>query len=193
MRSAHEIQNIQPCASTVHVRTSEFLTNGPGLEVFIDSPPSQPIKTIGCIPLFERGRPGEPVKPTASWPHGKGKPPKTTYTTPVPNREPGEPESQSSRRTQVPDPLPALAGSSATPVKASPAATNHRTSDAAATSYGTPDVAKRLECACLLALSKGDTPPGDLAPRSCLPQTTGWVAHPTTLPIRGPGSTPARW
>ena len=43
------------------------------------------------------------------------------------------------------------------------------------------------------ALSKSPTAPGDLPPHSCLPQTTGWAAHPTTLPIRGPGSTPARW
>jgi hypothetical protein len=45
------------------------------------------------------------------------------------------------------------------------------------------EVAKRMECASLLALWKSPTALGDLAPHSCLPQTTRWVAHPTTLPI----------
>jgi len=51
------------------------------------------------------------------------------------------------------------------------------------------EVAKRLECARLLALSDHPTAPGDLRLHSCLPQTTRWVAQPITLPIRGPGST----
>ena len=63
---------------------------------------------------------------------------------------------------------------------------------AAATLHGTFDFAKRMECASLLALSKSPTSPGDLAPRSCLPQATRWAAHPTPLPIRGPDSTRAR-
>jgi hypothetical protein len=58
---------------------------------------------------------------------------------------------------------------------------------------GTSEVAKRLECASLLALSKSNSALGDLPAQTCLPQTTEWVAHPTTLSIRGPGSTPARW
>ena len=57
---------------------------------------------------------------------------------------------------------------------------------------GASEVAKHLECASLLALSKSPTAPGDLPPHPCFPQTAGWVADPTTLPIRGPGSTPGR-
>ena len=57
---------------------------------------------------------------------------------------------------------------------------------------GASEVAKRMECASLLALWKSPTAPGDLRLHLCLPQATRWVAHPTPLPIRGPGSTRAR-
>jgi len=53
---------------------------------------------------------------------------------------------------------------------------------------GASELAKRMECASLLALSDHRTASGDLAPHSCLPQATGWVAQPMTLPIRGPDS-----
>jgi hypothetical protein len=65
---------------------------------------------------------------------------------------------------------------------------------AAATLHGASERAKRLECARLLALSKSPTAPRDLPGHCRLPQTTGWIAHPTTLPSdgrlapgRGPG------
>ena len=54
---------------------------------------------------------------------------------------------------------------------------------AAATPRGASEFAKRLECASLLALSKSNTPTGDLAPCSYFPQTTGWAAHPTPLTL----------
>ena len=49
------------------------------------------------------------------------------------------------------------------------AAATHRTPCAAATPHGAFDFAKRLECASLLALSKSDTAPGNLPPRTYLP------------------------
>jgi len=73
------------------------------------------------------------------------------------------------------------------------AAASRRTPHAAATPRGASDFAKRLECPSLLAPSKSPTAPGNLRRHCRLPQTTGWVAHPTTLPIRGPGFTAARW
>jgi hypothetical protein len=72
------------------------------------------------------------------------------------------------------------------------AASHHQTACTAATPNGASELAKRLECARLLALSDHRTAPGDLRLHSCLPQTTIWVVHPTTLPIRGPGSTRAK-
>jgi len=63
---------------------------------------------------------------------------------------------------------------------------------AAATPHDAYELAKNLECASLLALLKSNSAPGNLPTQTCLPQTAGWVADPTTLPIRGPGSTPGR-
>ena len=73
------------------------------------------------------------------------------------------------------------------------AAASRRTPCAAATPRGASDFAKRLQCPSLLAPSTSPTAPGNLRRHCRLPQTTGWVAHPTTLPIRGPGFTAARW
>ena len=80
-------------------------------------------------------------------------------------------------RTRSPDSIrsqcgyPCMAGLQ--PGSAHTAAASRRSPSAAATPHGASELAKRLECASLPALSKRDTPPGDLRPRSCLPQTTG--------------------
>jgi hypothetical protein len=61
---------------------------------------------------------------------------------------------------------------------------------AAATPHGASELAKRLQCAGLLALSKSDTQPRELPQHPRFPQATGWVARPRTLPSRGPGFHP---
>jgi len=53
----------------------------------------------------------------------------------------------------------------------------------AATQHGAFQLAQRLECASLLALSKSPTAPRDLPGHCRLPQTTGWIAHPTPLTL----------
>ena len=56
-------------------------------------------------------------------------------------------------------------------------------SNAAVTSNGVAELAKCLECASLLALSKSPTAPRDLPGHCRLAQTTGWIAHPTPLTL----------
>jgi len=63
------------------------------------------------------------------------------------------------------------------------AAESYRTGCAAATPHGGSERAKRMECASLLALSKSRTAPRDLPGHCRLPQTTGWIAHPTPLTL----------
>ena len=74
------------------------------------------------------------------------------------------------------------------------AAASRRSPCAAATPKGASDLAKRMECASLLALSKSNTALGDLLPHPYLPgpfhHPTRFLACPRTLPSRGPGSTP---
>jgi hypothetical protein len=57
---------------------------------------------------------------------------------------------------------------------------------------GTSEAAKRLECACLLALSKHRTAAGDLLPHFCFPQTTRLSEDPTPHTVGGTSPTPAR-
>jgi hypothetical protein len=71
------------------------------------------------------------------------------------------------------------------------AAASRRTPRAAATPHGAPEVAQRLECASLRALSDHRTAPGDLRPHSCLPQTTRLSEDPTTHTVGGANPTPA--
>jgi len=70
------------------------------------------------------------------------------------------------------------------------AAASRRSLCAAATPSGAFDSAKCLEYARLLALSKGDTPPGDL-PRHCrLPGNDQTCREPDQIHDAGPCSTP---
>ena len=57
---------------------------------------------------------------------------------------------------------------------------------------GTSEVAKRLECASLRALSKHRTAAGDLPPHFCFPHTTRLSEDPTPHTVGGTSPTPAR-